>query len=93
MRPSREATSSSGRGSRQRGRHENAADDRGVDQDPAAERGREDLGLGARLALKRDEGEAEDQRRARDEASGAADALDDRRSASNRCGRRPRASG
>ena len=59
-----------------RGR-EDAADDRRVDQDSTAEREGEDLGFGARLGAERDEREPEDQRGARDEPAGAADALDD----------------
>ena len=58
---------------------EDAADERRVEQDAAAERGREHLGLGARAGAHGDEGQAEDQRRARDQPAGAADALDDRR--------------
>jgi hypothetical protein len=45
------------------GRSEDASDDGGVDQDAAAERGGEDLGLGARLECEGDEREEEDQRR------------------------------
>ena len=74
-------------------RHEDRAHDRRVDQDARRERGGEDLDLGARARAQRDEGEAEDQRGARDQPAGAADALDDRRQASTPCGRTPRASG
>jgi hypothetical protein len=45
-------------------------------RDSAAECGGEDLGLGARGGAERDEREAEDQRGARNESSGAADAHD-----------------
>ena len=44
--------------------------------DRGHERSREDLDLGARTRAQRDEGEAEDQRCARDQAAGVADALD-----------------
>src|SRR5215203_3174093 len=56
---------------------QDAADDRRVDQDASPERRREDLRLRARLKCEGDEGEEEDQRRARDEAPGTADPLDD----------------
>ena len=54
-----------------------SADECGVQQDAAAQGGREHLGLGPGAGAHGDEGEPEDESRAGHQASGAADPLDD----------------